>query len=90
MMRRLLTRPLHAAVRATSGRTSWQWLWRRLHHEALIGLGTILGPGAGALAEKVGHGDPLWGVLAVSAVLATSIFACGIVAWTRGMKAPAR
>lgn len=37
MMRRMLTRPLRAAVRTTSGRARWQWLWRRLHHEALIG-----------------------------------------------------
>jgi MFS family permease len=54
------------------------------YHEALIGLGTILGPGAGALAEKLGHGDPLWGVLAVSAVLAASVVACGVVAARRG------
>jgi MFS family permease len=54
------------------------------YHEALIGLGTILGPGAGALAEKAGHGDPLWGVLAVSAVLAASVVACGVVAARRG------
>jgi len=53
------------------------------YHEALIGLGTILGPGAGALAEKVGHGDPYWGVLAVSTVLAASVVACGVVAIRR-------
>jgi hypothetical protein len=54
------------------------------YHEALIGLGTILGPGAGALAEQVGRGDPLWGVLAVSAVLTASVVACAVVATRRG------
>jgi MFS family permease len=53
------------------------------YHEALIGLGTILGPGAGALAEKAGHGDPLWGVFAVSGVLAASVVACAVVAIRR-------
>jgi hypothetical protein len=53
------------------------------YHEALIGLGNILGPGAGALAEHIGGGNPLWGVLAVSLVLAVSILACGAVAVRR-------
>jgi hypothetical protein len=50
------------------------------YHEALIGMGTVLGPGAGALAERVGGGNPLWGVLAVSVVLGLSIVACTLVA----------
>jgi MFS family permease len=53
------------------------------YHEALIGMGTVLGPGAGALAEHVGGGNPLWGVLAVSVVLALSIAACTVVAARR-------
>lgn len=53
------------------------------YHEALIGLGTIIGPGAGAAAEYLGNGEPLWGVLAVSAVLGASVVACGIVAARR-------
>lgn len=39
------------------------------YHEALIGLGSILGPGAGALAQWLRPGDTRFGVLAVSAVL---------------------
>lgn len=54
------------------------------YHEALIGLGTIIGPGAGAAAQYLGNGEPLWGVLAVSAVLGASVVACGIVAARRG------
>jgi hypothetical protein len=54
------------------------------YHEALIGLGMVIGPGAGALAESVGEGNPLWGVLAVSTVLAVSVAACGVVASRRG------
>ena len=50
------------------------------YHEALIGLGTVIGPGAGALAEQVGGGNPLWGVAAVGVVLALSVLACGVVA----------
>jgi hypothetical protein len=50
------------------------------YHEALIGLGTVIGPGAGALAEKLGGGSPAWGVAAVAAVIAASVGACGYVA----------
>ena len=53
------------------------------YHEALIGLGTVIGPGAGALAELAGGGDPLWGVLAVALVLGWSVVACGLVAARR-------
>ena len=53
------------------------------YHEALIGLGTVLGPGAGAIAEGLGGGQPLWGVLAVSVVLGLSVLACGAVAARR-------
>ena len=53
------------------------------YHEALIGLGTVIGPGAGALAEGLGGGQPFWGVLAVSIVLGASVVACGAVAARR-------
>jgi MFS family permease len=53
------------------------------YHEALIGVGNVLGPGAGALAQHLGAGNPLWGVLAVSLVLAISIAACAVVAARR-------
>ena len=42
------------------------------YHEALIGLGSILGPGAGALAQWLRPGQTTLGVLAVSAVLLVS------------------
>jgi hypothetical protein len=54
------------------------------YHEALIGAGTVLGPGAGALAEQLGGGNPLWGVLAVAVVLGASVVACAVVAARRG------
>lgn len=54
------------------------------YHEALIGLGTIIGPGAGALAERLGGGSPAWGVAAVGAILGASVIACGYVAARRG------
>ena len=53
------------------------------YHEALIGLGTVLGPASGAVAEKLGGGNPLWGVLAVSLVLGASVLACSLVAARR-------
>jgi hypothetical protein len=58
------------------------------YHEALIGLGTVIGPGAGYLAERLGGGEPRWGVLAVAVVLALSVLACGAVAARRGDAAP--
>jgi hypothetical protein len=53
------------------------------YHEALIGMGTVIGPGAAFVAERVGGGDPLWGVLAVALVLAASVLACGAIAVRR-------
>lgn len=58
------------------------------YHEALIGLGTIIGPGAGAAAEYLGNGEPLWGVLAVSAVLGASVLACAVLATPRSPPLP--
>ena len=59
------------------------------YHEALIGLGTVIGPGAGALAERLGGGDPRWGVAAVAAVLAASVAACAVIAARRPHDPPA-
>jgi hypothetical protein len=42
------------------------------YHEALIGLGSILGPGAGALAQWFRPGEVMPGVVAVSGVLLAS------------------
>ncbi len=46
------------------------------YHEALIGLGSVLGPGAGAIAQWLRPGDVPFGIAAVSAVL----FGSGILA----------
>jgi len=53
------------------------------YHEALIGLGTVIGPGAGALAERLGGSSPAWGVAAVAGIIAASVVACGYVASQR-------
>jgi hypothetical protein len=58
------------------------------YHEALIGLGCVIGPGAGALAEGVAGGDPKWGVIAVAATLALTVIAC-LVAIARKTEEPA-
>ena len=47
------------------------------------GLGTVIGPGAGALAERMGGGSPAWGVAAVAGIIAASVVACGYVAAPR-------
>jgi MFS family permease len=48
------------------------------YHEALIGLGSILGPGAGALAQIVRPGDVQFGIRAVGSVVAASVLAVAI------------
>src|SRR5213075_175303 len=48
------------------------------YHEALIGLGSVLGPGAGALTQWLRPGDTRAGVLAVSGVVAISIVAAAV------------
>jgi MFS family permease len=53
------------------------------YHEALIGLGTVIGPGAGAAAEILGGGSAGWGVAAVSGIIAATVLACGFVAMRR-------
>jgi FkbM family methyltransferase len=61
-MRGLLTRPLRAAARATAGRSRWQWLWRRLHAEALVGRhfgeGDFLRSGELAALQRVRRSRP--------------------------------
>jgi len=50
------------------------------YHEALIGLGSVLGPGAGALAQWLRPGDLRFGIYAVAGVMGASILAAGIAA----------
>jgi MFS family permease len=65
------------------------------YHEALVGLGTVVGPGAGALAQYYGGSDPIWGTVAVGSVIAASVAASAVVALrhsrgdTNGADAPA-
>jgi hypothetical protein len=57
------------------------------YHEALIGLGSVLGPGAGAVAQWVRPGDLRLGMNAVTGVLlASTLLACvaSIAAARRG------
>jgi MFS family permease len=48
------------------------------YHEALIGLGCALGPGAGAIAQWIWPGNLLAGILAVAAVIGASVGAAGV------------
>jgi MFS family permease len=50
------------------------------YHEALIGLGQVLGPGAGALTQWKWPGSLFAGVVAVSSLVFISISAAGIAA----------
>ncbi len=45
------------------------------YHEALIGLGSVLGPGAGAITQWVRPGDINLGIRAVGSVIALSVLA---------------
>lgn len=49
------------------------------YHEALIGLGCILGPGSGALADFIRPGDPHASIAAVAVVLWFSVLLAAIV-----------
>jgi MFS family permease len=49
------------------------------YHEALIGLGSILGPGCGALAAQLRPGDPHASIIAVAAILWISVMAACVV-----------
>lgn len=55
------------------------------YHEALIGLGSVIGPGAGALVQSVSHADssgktPWPAIGAISLLIAGTLAAAGIVA----------
>src|SRR5207244_13539167 len=58
------------------------------YHEALIGVGSVLGPGIGALAAAAYPGDAWPGILAVSVVITVSVIAVGAVNF-RYSKSPA-
>jgi len=49
------------------------------YHEALIGLGSILGPGCGAIAGQLRRGDPHAAIIAVAAILWISVMAACVV-----------
>jgi MFS family permease len=60
------------------------------YHEALIGLGWVLGPAAGALAQRI-RPDELWvGIAAVGAVIAASVVVVVMTAIVMGWKDPER
>jgi MFS family permease len=59
------------------------------YHEALIGLGSVLGPGSGAIAQSMFPGNVRAGIIAVGSVVAASVLAVGATAFTiriRGQK----
>src|SRR5205823_3476209 len=45
------------------------------YHEALIGLGSVLGPGAAALTQTLGPANPYLAIGAVAAVILTTLLA---------------
>src|SRR5205807_585236 len=51
------------------------------YHEALIGLGWAIGPGAGAITQWLHPNDTRWGVAAVGAVIAASVMAVTLTAY---------
>jgi len=52
------------------------------YHEALIGLGSVLGPGSGAIAQWFYPGNVRAGIIAVGGVVAASVLAVGATALT--------
>lgn len=50
------------------------------YHEALIGLGSILGPGSGAIAQWFWPQNVRAGIIAVGSVVAASVLAVGVTA----------
>jgi len=48
------------------------------YHEALIGLGSVLGPGSAALMQWLRPGDPNIGILTVSLVVLACVAASGV------------
>jgi hypothetical protein len=59
------------------------------YHEALIGLGSVIGPGSGALAQYLANGSEIWGVAAVAGVLGTTVVVATIVSLRRRAVTPA-
>jgi MFS family permease len=49
------------------------------HHEALIGLGQVIGPGAALVAQRGVIGNPLPAIGAIAALLLISLVAAGII-----------
>lgn len=58
------------------------------YHEALIGLGWVLGPAAGAVAGRIRPDDVRYGIAAVGTVIALSVAAV-LIAARRGDRKPA-
>lgn len=54
------------------------------YHEALIGLGWVLGPAAGAITQVIRPGDLTAGVIAVGGVIGCSVLAVAVAAFTVG------
>jgi hypothetical protein len=50
------------------------------YHEALIGVGMMLGPGAGAVAQWIWPGSQAMAVAAVAGLLTLSVMSAGVVA----------
>lgn len=54
------------------------------YHEALIGLGSVLGPGVGVAAQTLYPGNVNAGIVAVAGVVTLSVIAAGIASWRFG------
>jgi hypothetical protein len=53
------------------------------YHEALIGLGVVLGPGSGVVAQLIAPGSPSAGIGAIALVLFVSVLASAAMAGRR-------
>jgi hypothetical protein len=51
------------------------------YHESLIGLGSVLGPGVGVVAQMVSPGNVYAGISAVGGVVVLSVLAAGVASW---------
>jgi hypothetical protein len=63
------------------------------YHEALIGLGSVLGPGTGAITQWIRPGDVQFGIAAVGGLVVLSTVAVFATSWAatrhkRNMEAP--
>lgn len=52
------------------------------YHEAVIGLGAVLGPGAGAIAQVISPGNQRYGIDATAIIIAISVIICGSLSVT--------